>query len=592
LTLTQRLASAFDDDDMAHDASEAQPGEGEHRYEPLVGAAHDPYADDPEARALALAPLLDDADARALWQVGGDGAARLEKLLDQPNPTAVVQALSAQDFAWLVRDIGDSDAPDLLALASPRQLQAVVDFAAWRGNALDTRPVFEGLAVAEAAGLEVAERFVAAQEDGVLCLALLEHLRAIPDHPEVENELPDDAEVFQSPDGAFRLVADPADPLLPAARRVVDLLFAEDLLRARAILKGLYWELPAQLADDIEQSWAARMEALGFESPAAARELYAYRDPHAWKAGLAHNVRLAHRGVREPAVGQAPIGRFGLVVASARRPPLLGKAVARLAQEDAQRVAVAAQALAHRVHAANATTIGHVEELPRWTRHALCTVELALHHGSDGDVGVAADVLRDWSLADLFGIGHGLVVIQVHRARRLRAALGGEAGVALLPAADATFLRQLLGRLPLVADGPSWRPVETQADLDRVARQLTDLDTLQRALAPTGAAWHLDGLPKGATLQTLLGTALVWRALGQPPSQRPLDLDAVRALVGTAFARGRWRPEVRLVLAEGPEPLRSAVAAALDAVQAELGGLDPAGTIEMRFLGDAVLLAR
>ncbi len=585
-------ADPTDDDEIVREIPEAQPGEDDHQYAPRVGQAADPYADDPQARALALAPLFDSDEARTLWTVGGDGAARLELLLDQPDPAAVVQALPPQDFAWLVRDVGENDAPELLALASPRQLQAVVDFSAWRGPGLHGDAVLTWLAVAEAAGLEVAERFVVAQEDGVLCLALLEHLRAIPDHAEVEAELPDDGEVFLSPDGAFRLIADPADPLLPAARRLVDLLFAHDLLRARAVTKGLYWELPAQLADDVEQSWTARMEELGLHSPVEARAIYAYRDPLAWQRSLERNVAEGALPLPDTAAPAAAVGQFGLAVASARQPPLFAQAMARLTAAEAARVATAAQVLAYRAHAANAASIGHIEELPRWSRHALTTVALALHHGCGGDVGVAADLLRAWPLADLFAVGHSLVVIQVHRARRLRTALGGEAGVALLAADDATFLRNLLGRLPLVQDGPTWRPVETPADLAALAQRLADLEALQQILAPTGAGWRLDALPKGASLQMLLATALAWRALGQPPSQQPLDAAAVRALVGTAFARGRWRADVRLALAAGPEALRPAVTAALDALEAELGSLDAAGAIDLRFIGDVVLLAR
>ncbi len=592
MTLTNLPDAPFYDDDIARELAEAQPGEGDHQYAPLIGQAADPYDDEPEARAQVLAALFASDESQALWKLSGDGAARLELLHDQPDPAAAVQALPAQDFAWLVHDLGEDDAPELLALASPRQLQAVVDFSAWRGASLQGDAVLQWLSIADAAGLEVAERFVAAQEDGVLCLALLDHLRAIPDHAEVEAELPDEGEVFLSPDGAFRLIVEPTDPLLPAVRRLVDLLFAQDLLRARAIIKGLYWELPAQLADDVEQSWAARMEEIGLQSPVAARAIYAYRDPHAWKTNLERGVPQADQPLHDAVAAAAVVGQFGLAVASARQPPLFAQALARLATAEAQRVATAAQVLAYRAHAANAQSIAHIDELPRWARHALCTVELALHHGSGGDVGVAAELLRAWPLADLFGVGHGLVVILVHRARRLRTALGGEAGVALLSAADATFLRQWLGRLPLIADGPNWRPVETPSELDAVAARLTVLEALQQALAPIGATWQLVSLPKGATLQMLLGTALAWRALGQAPSQQPLDVDAVRALVGTAFERGRWRADVRLALASGPEPLRGAIGAALDAVEADLGGLDPAAAIELRFIGDAVLLAR
>ena len=583
LTLAERDQ---DDEQVLATADDTEQLGQQRLYEPQVGESFDPYADDPAARASALAVL---AAAGDVWAPHLSGEAKLALLLDLPQPAAVVQALAPDDFVWLVQDIGENEAPELLALASPRQLQALVDLAAWGDDELDSCALLRWMAVADEAGGDHAQRFVAAQEDGVLCLALAQHLTAIPNHPEVDAELPDDAEVFDSPDGGFKLIAhgDPGE--LALVRRLLAVLYDLEFLRARAVIKGLYWELPAQLADDVEQLRASRLAAQGFEPRAQALLIYAYRDPHQWRSQLQFIEQdAAHRVDRTADSGS--MGPFGLALATARQPALLAQAVQQLSAADAARVQTAVMVLAHRAHSANASALGSVEELPAWTRHALCTLTMGLEHGSDGQVDKAAQLLQTLPLSDLFAVGHSLVVIAAHRARRLRIRLGGDNGVRLLPANDVQLLRNLVMRLPVVSDGQGVRPVESVAELRRVVDQLTAIEAMLAALLPTGLSLDLSALPAGTTLQQLLATALAWRALGQPPSPQPLDVAAVRALVGSCFERGHWRADLRLQLAQGPAAMQPLVEAALQAIESELGAVDSAQPIDLRFIGPVVLL--
>ncbi|HOF73883.1 MAG TPA: DUF6178 family protein, partial [Syntrophales bacterium] len=55
----------------------------------------------------------------------------LERILGEPDPRKVVEALPAGDFFWLVKKIGDDDCLPVLELATPDQWQYLLDLEIW-----------------------------------------------------------------------------------------------------------------------------------------------------------------------------------------------------------------------------------------------------------------------------------------------------------------------------------------------------------------------------------------------------------------------------------------------------------------------------
>jgi hypothetical protein len=55
----------------------------------------------------------------------------LDRILEAPQPTALVHSFAVQDLYLLIHDIGPEDALPLLAMASHRQLETILDLALW-----------------------------------------------------------------------------------------------------------------------------------------------------------------------------------------------------------------------------------------------------------------------------------------------------------------------------------------------------------------------------------------------------------------------------------------------------------------------------
>ncbi|MSP90839.1 MAG: hypothetical protein EXR79_03390 [Myxococcales bacterium] len=644
----------FDDDDSDGDdpndaagGARASATDEDDRWEPRIGPAHDPFEDRPDRRRAALRPLLGGDDAPGLGvatprMLQGSGWERLDLLLGLSDPHAAVQALAPEEFALLAKDIGLADATDLLALASPRQLQACVDLDGWDSDGLDLPACCDWLLAAHEAGPEVAERFVAAQEDGVLGLLLLGTIRVMKTSELEDTDLPDDMDVLASPDGTYQVLVEPDSEYLPAIQILLDALFRATPRRGRNLLEAQRWELPAQLEEDLRELRATRLDDMGAAEAAAARDLYGYVDAHA----LRQRLRTALRGTGpaldgglQPYLPDSVPPRLGLMLRGTHEPPLLQAAILALPDAERSRVRVAVQRLAWRVQSARAAKPSAVDELPRWTQHAVRTAAMGLEFLSDGDGAYAALLLCQVSLRDLFSAGHGLVLIERARARRLRDLLGGADGLALLDAGDAALLRAMVhgwpgrpasdddrildGGVPAGdggsapdAAGHAGDPLGSLAEVAEVRARLQglaavaqwmqrlaggDLLAKAREVAPT----CIDAT--GVRLHNLFATALVRVVLRGRGGFEPLQAAELRTWLRTAVVgeapRREVRPEIRQALLatvlgrpdlsdDDAAALATFVTVALDRVTEELGGLDAEQDIDLRLVGNALLLRR
>ena len=65
----------------------------------------------------------------------------MDRILESPQPAALVHSFPEQDFYFLIHDIGVGDSLPLLSLASNRQWEHIVDLEVWRKDQIDVESV-------------------------------------------------------------------------------------------------------------------------------------------------------------------------------------------------------------------------------------------------------------------------------------------------------------------------------------------------------------------------------------------------------------------------------------------------------------------
>lgn len=600
-----------DEDDDAPAAVEAPP-ENLEPWQPQAGQAADPFADQPEARQRALAPLLDRGGRNLTWSslrfLRGTGDEKLDLILSLPDPARAVQAMAPEEFVLLVKEIGLNDAGDLLSLASPRQLQSALDLDAWLGGELDMAALSEWLLTAEDAGKDVIDRFVAAQDDGLLSFYLGQSLKVmILTDDDMEGDIPDDAEVFKSPDDSFQLIASADDPNLPAVRQALASIWRQSTARGRALLLATRWELPAQLEEDVLRLRNARLEEIGFLDRDEAVQLYAYRDAHAWKAEL--HARYRGTAAVEPETLQpylpedVPV-RLGLALRDVRDGGFLGRVLAYLPEPDVARLRLALVRLGYAIQSARAERPSAVDELTRWSRHALMTASMALEFLSDADLSYAALLLGVLPLREVFTAGHSLVLVQAQRARKLRQQLGGTAGLERLEPADAALVRGLTLAFPQHDHDDQSEPVASLVELASLAERLSAVKAIV-TMAQTLSGGELKTTAP-VPLRALVGTAIAWQVVTGEPALAPLDRATFQAFLqrgfegplGARHVQKDLRQALIRALLTRPDladddvvALTTFLETTLDRLGDELGGLDPQRAVDLRYVGDSLRVA-
>jgi hypothetical protein len=458
----------------------------------------------------------------ALAQLGG--RRRLDLLLDQPDPQAIVRALPADELFHAIQDAGLADASDVVQLASPEQFRTFVDLDAWRGSEVDPMRLVPWLRAARGAAsgadrdadLDAWREKIATLDPELVSLLLRTALRI---HDLEEDDDPDfESERFmRTAEGRYivEFVPDGADYV--AIRRLVDDLYERDAYMAGRILSAVRWEIESDLEEQALRWRDGRLADLGYPNLEEALSWFA---------------RPARRTGTAAGLPERPPGFW---LASFRRETLLDRAAARLPPEAIERFESEALAAANAAIVADRVDPSDPDAVRSAVESARTLLELGLESLSGGDVDAASLVLGATSLKSIFQQGFGQLLELRWRAERIRkeAALAGPSPGLDAPVGEA--FAAVLRRRPRYFPGldrprDEWgsvataafteRPFQSSEEVRRTAAVLGDAEgllALGRSLGLAPAA----GEPP-ASLATLYLTALANERLGRPFAPAPL----------------------------------------------------------------------
>ena len=384
-------------------------------------------------------------DATALARLRGElsaatGRRRLDLILDQRDPGALVRALPGDELYFTIREIGLGDAVELVQLASPAQFRTFLDLACWTGDHFEPRKALPWLRAARVGSLDsprAEARWRAklkALDVEVLHLAFRETLDIHDLEVESDPELGD--RFMRTPEGKYIIDFRAEGAEYMAIRGIVDDMYAEDAFMATRLLASIRSDLPSELEESALRWRTARLADLGYPSVEEALSWFA---------------RPATRS--SPPAG-TPARPPGFYLERLGTGSLLSRAAARLppyAQEHLE---------LELVTAANASLIadrvdpGDLEAVRAAVATGRAFVEMGLEEAAGGDEEKATEILATTAVKSLFQRGFGRVLALKWRAERLFAA--GGAGTREEPQLESPLgemLSALARRRPLYFPG-------------------------------------------------------------------------------------------------------------------------------------------
>jgi hypothetical protein len=370
-------------------------------------------------------------------------------LLDAPNPAAIVPGLPVQELYFAIREVGLSDALDLVALATSAQLRGCVDLEAWRRDELDEGRMEEWLqATLEVGGPVKLGRLVETLDPELASLFVRRatHVYDV----SLEDEIPDEPEgaFWPTPDGAFVVDILPEGERGKSVQRLLDALYRYDLVFARWLLMSARSELASQLEEESFRFRSARMADLGFVDYYEALGTYAPLEA----SMLRRRPRAAEQSVRED---QPPL----LPVPLRRDLPsdsLLLRALAELTSSPlAGQVEAELLLLVNRTLAADLAEPGDLDAAREALEQAVGCVDVALEHlvlrglqaggpalTTEALVAAVLPLLSSYPIEQLFRVGYGVIA----RLQTLAQTLLRE-GVLCVPGQEAPLADAPAGRM-------------------------------------------------------------------------------------------------------------------------------------------------
>jgi hypothetical protein len=473
------------------------------------------------------------------------GKRRLDVILSQREPAALVRALPADELYLTIREIGLGDAVELVQLATPAQFRTFLDLACWSGDHLAPRKALPWLRAARAGATEsprASSRWRAKLhgiDAEVLYLVLREtltihDLERDPD-PHLTTE-----RFMRTPEGKYVVEFHAEGTEYMAVRGILDDLYAEDPFRATRLLSSIRWDLPSELEEAALRWRTGRLADLGY--PSLEEALSWFARPAARTSGPAGTP------ARGPGFYLERIGTGSL----------LARAAARLTPAERDHLELELVTAANAILVADAVDPGDPDAVRAAVAGGRAFVEMGLEPEAGADEARAAEVLATTAVKALFQRGFGRVLELKWRAERLLSS--GRAGTRDRPWLDAPLgeaVAALARRRPLYYPGlelprDEWGSIAAAASTPRGFLSSAEVARTQEALAlaeeVADVAAALGLAPGGGgTMGAAYLTALANERLGRSFSAEPLPRDEVAAAAAVLqdVDEARLRPHGR-----------------------------------------------
>ncbi len=443
------------------------------------------------------------------------GARRIDALLAEDDADAAIAALTPSEVYELVHEAGFEECTELIAMATPEQLQGCLDFEVWDKDEYLPAAFHPWLTVLFEAGFEKVGEVWAGFDPEARMLWLQRHVIV---YDVTMNEGPDDDDdsaFMPTPDSFFILKLLGDDESQRITIRLIEDLYRADAPLARHTIQGARSEPAADLEENSYRWRAGRLADLGYVDFHEAIELFHPLELDKLKL----DDDLDDGGANVVVPGAA---RSSLAVASeVLSRPFLARALAEIEDpSEVARVEGAILYLVNRVLAAARAKPGQQEVVQRAAQFASATLSLGLEAAARGDARRAGAALVKVALTKIFRVGYTLTL----KLAKLAIALAPRAATAEAPLRDVMAAlsspRPLWARAADVPPARGVRPFESLADLKRGTDALTNL-TVRVGLAES------------------LGVDLL--AAAKAPEPRPSLEAYLRTALLRATANGVWR---------------------------------------------------
>jgi len=453
-----------------------------------------------------------------------DARTRQRLILSSGHGLDLVRALSSEKLFYTLKEIGLSDAVDLLALASPEQVRDMVDLDCWRKDALDDRRLLTWMMLLDEAGSSKLAEWALHVDVELLVLLVKRHLEVVR-KIEVEEDPDFNQSLYFTFDDQYLLRFIGEDE--PILALLVERMRVLDYETYRHVLEWSLFELDSSLEEHSLQWRSARLADRGYPSYDEAQALFRFVAPDSLV--LEQYRRAAVKKIRY-AMDEELIPSDHALMFMGSHDSLLVHALRRLPPEYVEQIGHELAVLTNETAVAEARDLGEVMEIRKCAEEVHDYVNIGLAYRARESEDEAIRLLSNTLLRPFFRIGVSATLRLQQRAREIEVALRRQIGEQWETLLDSPFREVCANarRQPPVF----FRGLEDPGEIfARRFRNMTEVKQVESVLdcvplwfevLQRGRLLPTRDLKEHETVAVLWNTAFAWWVIKGQPNMQPL----------------------------------------------------------------------
>lgn len=449
-----------------------------------------------------------------------DARTRQQLILSSRGSLTLARSLSSERLFYTLKEIGLTDATDLLALASPEQVRDMIDFDCWRKDVLDDGRMLTWLMLLDEAGSGKLAEWALHVDVELLVLLVKRHFEVIRKADIEEDPDFNQAKYFTFDDQYLLRFIGEEEPILALLLERMRVL---DYEAYRQILEWSLLEFDSTLEEDSLRWRNARLADRGYPSYDDAQELFRFVTPESFS--LAPYRRAVASTVRYAADEELVPADHALMLLNTPD-SLLVRTLALLSSTHTESIGQELAILTNEAVVAEARDPGELDEVRKCVEEVHDYVNIGLAYLSKENEEQALRLLKETLVRPFFQVGLSVTLQLQQRARALDQLLRRQIGEEWEALLDSPFRETCANvrRYPPVF----FRGLETPGEIFfRRFRTIADVRRVETVLQQT-PVWF----------DVLLRCQLL-------PEQRSSEEETLAVLWNTAFAH--WTVDNQIV---------------------------------------------
>ena len=342
-----------------------------------------------------------------------DARTRQQLILSSGHSFDLVRSLSSEKLFYTLKEIGLSDAVDLLALASPEQTRDMIDLDCWRKDALDDRRLLSWMMLLDEAGSSKLAEWALNVDIEVLVLLVKRHMEVVRKIEVEEDPDFDQSRYFTFDDQYLLRFMGEDEPILALLLERMRVL---DYETYRHLLEWSLFELDSSLEENSLHWRNARLADRGYPNYDEAQALFRFIAPESLV--LEPYRRAAMTKIRYVADEELVPADHALMLMDSRD-SLLVRALGTLPPEYVEQIGHELAVLTNETAVAEARDLGEVTEIRKCAEEVHDYVNIGLAYRARENEEEATRLLLNTQLRPFFQIGVSVTLRLQRRAREI-----------------------------------------------------------------------------------------------------------------------------------------------------------------------------